>query len=82
MCAKVWAGIVKARKNKVVKKRVTWTFQPDDDVRKLVEEYLKHAPGRGEMTRLLNQAVRMKHKAAIGAFAKAAKILGVGGGSD
>jgi len=82
MCGIFLAGMAKARKKIVPKKRVTWTFQPDEDVRQLVEAYLQRAPARGELTRLLNQAVRLKHKPATAALAKAAKILGIGGGND
>jgi hypothetical protein len=43
----------------VRKKRVTWTFQPADDVQTAVKELLGDLPERGELTKLINAAVRL-----------------------
>ena len=45
-----------------LKKRITWTIQPSDDVLKLVERVLGQNPERGELTRLINAAVRAKNE--------------------
>lgn len=47
-----------------LKKRVTWTIQPSDDVLKLVEKVLGSNPERGALTKLINTAVRAKNREA------------------
>ena len=47
------------------RKRPTWTFQPEDDVRKLVEDAIGKSPERGEFTKLVNAAIRTKYKQAV-----------------
>lgn len=46
------------------KKRVTWTIQPSSDVLALVERVLGKKPERGELTKLINAAVRSKNREA------------------
>jgi hypothetical protein len=50
-------------KNKKTRKKTTWSFQPDDDVRKLVEDNVGNL-SRGEKTALINEAIRVRHAAA------------------
>jgi len=54
---------MKKTPKKVTRRVRTWTFQPDDDVRELVERLFPEA-SRGQRTALVNEAIRLKHPAA------------------
>ncbi len=43
------------------RKRETWTFQPDEDVIELAKALFGEKMSRGDRTRLLNEAVRLKY---------------------
>ena len=42
------------------RKKPTWTFQPDEDVRKLVDQMLGQISD-ADRTALINEAIRLKH---------------------
>ena len=46
------------------KKQKTWTFQPDEDVYRLINDVLGKNPKHGEKTRLINLAIRTHLKVA------------------
>lgn len=52
------------------RRRPTWTFQPDDDVRALVESRFGPNLTRGQKTALINEAIRIKHAEAAVSLAE------------